>query len=147
MILIAFFGLLALLMLWKYWPRSGERQFYHLHAQWDHSCRVRGLSPKEQSQEFIFRNSWAALRRRASEQVRHSPADPNKIIAEIAAEEAEILALIDKQVAKQFIGVVNGATLHEILYPDAYSAVEAWGKANVPAGSITADNIAALTTR
>jgi hypothetical protein len=145
-ILIGFFALVGAIMLYHHWPRSGAALFHHRYRDFDARCRARGLSHAQQTEEFLFRNAWAKLRRRSSAIVLASPSDPNKAIAKIAAEEAELLAVVNKQVAKKFIGVVNEAGLYEILYPDAYEAVEAWGKTNIPVAEITDDNIAALKT-
>jgi hypothetical protein len=125
------------------WPRSPHAQFRRLYALWSADARHRGLSSEQMDQEFQFRHAWAALRRRASHAAVEHPGHYREKLAEIAAEEAVTLSLVDRGVAKRFLGVVDSVPLCHILYPDALDAVYR-ERPVMPPVDITEDTLAAL---
>ena len=130
-----------------YWPRTREQEYFRRHRRLMADMRRRSLSPEQQTQEMRFRRAWAALRRRASEEAMAWPAGHAETIANIGAEEAKVLALVDKDTAKRFLKVVNEAPLSDILYPEAMKAVhqDARSVARSARVEITDDMMAAVT--
>jgi hypothetical protein len=141
-----FFGLLALYLMIERWPRSPEALFQRRYNRWQDGCRAHCLSSAEQQQEFAFRHAWARLRRRVSGAAITWPEGYHQRLAEIARDEASILAVTDQSVAKRFLAVVEGAAHSEILYPDAMRAVMTANRELLAFGRVDHDCIAAITT-
>jgi hypothetical protein len=139
-------AIVAIALAYHFWPRRGAGLFHHRYTEWLVSCGKRGLTRVEMEEEFLFRNSKARLRRIASERAIHAPENPNRIIAEVAAKEAEALMAVDPALAKRFIGVVDKAGLSDILYSEALRAVHHHGRLISASAQITDDNLAALKT-
>jgi hypothetical protein len=139
--------LLVFYLAHKYWPRSPTVLFHHRYREWQESCRRRGLTPEQQNDEFFFRLAWAKLRRRVSEFAVDSPGGYREEIDRVAGEEAEVLARIDRTLAKRFLGVVETSPLSDILYPQAMAKVDGYLRTVSMGYTPTADDIAAVTTR
>lgn len=127
------------------WPRSPQAEFDYRHAQWMQSCRERGLSARQSYEEFLFRNAWARLSRRASQEIAAGPSAYREVIARIAADETKALALADKGVARRFLGVVNSAPLSDILYDDAMAAIDGFHRGDTRGAALSAQAIADAT--
>lgn len=139
--------LVAAALLWLLLrPRSPQAEFARLHARWSADAKKRGLAPEQMTAEFQFRYAWARLRRLASDAAIAAPGNYKERLAQIASEEAEILALTDRGVAKRFLSVVDTAPLSDILYPDAFEAVYQASADGAP-GPVNDDLLAALRRR
>jgi hypothetical protein len=126
--------------------RTPAQQFARHHRRWLADCHQRGLTPEQQTKEMRFRMAMASLRRRASDAAIADPQGHAEAIVKIAKEEAMTLALLDKDVAKRFLRVVEESELGHILHKDAHKAVvsEARSHARSLASRITDDHLSAL---
>ena len=87
----------ALALIYEHSPRSRESEYRHLYWKWQQDCKKRGLTPAQQTAELWFREAWVRFRRRSNEAVIADAKNHEKAISDIAKEEANRLALVDKQ--------------------------------------------------
>jgi len=116
-------GILALM--YEYAPRSPEGELRHLRWKWEQDCKRRGLNSEQQDAEYKFRVAWIRLRRRVNDAALADPTTYEKAISDIAKEEANRLALVDKRIAKRFLDVVVDTKPYQIPFADGMKAIDA----------------------
>jgi hypothetical protein len=139
-------GVACAAVAYKHWPRSRGAQYEHRLGELYAGMSARGLTATQQAEELAFRRGMAVLRRRASDAAVKNPTGPIRdMISSIAVETSK--SMVDKDVARRFLKVVQDAPFSDILYKDAMRAIASAACRKSPAFDPTEDDIAAVTTR